>query len=147
MPRISRGLGGEVIGVGMKDDCFSYNFLYGESVGQESRKRIATVSEEGREISRVTGVRAAVRVIVTARIGKRIVGITRAGASVMNVKTENGGFAASCGGGEPCDLGNDQGAERSGVELNDATDFRVIDTADDFGVGLRTAAKQGGKVD
>lgn len=73
----------------MYDYCSADHVIHSETVGYKQELCLATVSEDGRHITRMERMRLVSRIIVTFRIGERICLISGAAFSLMDMKCEN----------------------------------------------------------
>ena len=113
----------------MDDYRFADYIGYRETVGEAHAYRVTARSEQRREVTRVVRMCAAVWVIVTERVRKRIVGVTRARAAVMDVEAEEVVFTVVFTVRQSRDVGADEYAARSLTKYYCAVYIGVSSTA------------------
>ena len=73
----------------MDYDGFAYNFVYEKSVCKDRHERKALISEKRRKIACVVRVQTVPRIVVPARIGKRVCRISGTYGALMDMETED----------------------------------------------------------
>jgi|GEM_PF-2879414 len=68
---------------------FAYNFVYEKSVCKDRHECEALISEKRRKIACVVRVQTVPRIVVPARIGKRVCRISGTYGAFVNMETEN----------------------------------------------------------
>jgi len=68
---------------------FSYNFVYKKSVCKDRHERKALISEKRRKIACVVRVQTVPRIVVPARIGKRVCGIPGTYGALVDMEAED----------------------------------------------------------
>lgn len=99
--RVSGGLGGEVVPLGVDHHGLADDLLERKAVCQDSLEGIAiSAGEEGREVPGMVGMGAVIRVIVALHMGGRVVGVVGGAASDVDVKGKDAAAADFAGVGE-----------------------------------------------
>jgi hypothetical protein len=144
LTRIAGRLGSKIIGRTVNDNGFSQNIPHGKPIGKKSGKGSPPVSEQRGHIARMVGMGTAIRIIMTARIGKRIGGSAGAAVSAMNMKSEHRRLTPILKGRQPDHLSAyDHSAARL-VKSDRTPNGRVSLIASHHGYPLGGSAKQQG---
>lgn len=115
----------------MDYNCFADNLVYRETVCQKNRQGSAAIAKQGRQISCVVGVSAAVWVIVGHDVCKLVAGIACAGSAAVDMEAENTLAARSISFGKSGDLSKYYRAV-----------LRLIKTHESVQIGISIAAVQ-----
>lgn len=139
--RISRWLGGKIVGMVMDDDRPTDHFVDGKTVGQKHREGKPVVPEQRRQISGVIWMPAAIGVVVGHGICKRIIHIAAAVGALMDMKPKNSLPAGNIRLRQAADLGEDDHSRIGLIQPHSARYAGIIFTARDAGRRLGPAAQ------
>lgn len=127
----------------MDDHCFAVYFVHAEAVGEAYQQRVAVRTEERRQVASMIWMRAVSRIVVHARVGKRVTGITAAYAA-MNVEGEDRAFACAAL-RQSRNLRTDEYAAAHRVKQHRAADVRVCGAAANLRNPIRPSGQYAAK--
>ena len=105
--RIAGRLGCEVIRLVMDDNCFPNHFIDRKPIGQTQGECKSIVAEQRRQVSGVVWMLAAAWIVMGHCVCERVIHVTAAVRSFVNMKPENPFLAGMIRLGQTADLGED----------------------------------------
>lgn len=126
----------EIIGHRMNNNGFANDIVYREAVSQKDTKRVSVISKEWRHISSMIRMFAAVWIIMHSSVCKRILFISAALASFMDMKTKNRAFADLFWAWKSEQLGCCENSVLCLIESDAAVNLRILSASSYNGYGM-----------
>lgn len=143
---IARGLGGEVVGAVVDNDRFADDLLHSEAAGQKQGQGSSPAFQQGRQVSGVVGMLAAIGIIMGHGVGEGVAHVAGAAAAGVDVEAEEAPLAGGVEMGQTAELGADEDASIGLVEPHHARYVRVAFAARDACRRLGGAVEDGEEV-